>query len=210
MWLKNMVYIKQISETSVTIEALYALSKDAYRIWSEHGLDEPWMHRTIGEFKEAISDTMVFMALDAENHELLGMHCFRGNLKKKCAYGLYLAVSPKVLKQGVATKMIAYTSEYLLNAGFTHLIGGTTIGADWSVCWHLKNGYNLIGFKRAKSGCLDSYVFRKQLLLFDISTWSGMMIAIRHPRYSLYSSKLFCRCRFWYKHKTETLRASFR
>ena len=208
--MKKIVVIKSIRDTSVTIEALYALSNDAYKIWSEQGLDEPWMHRTIEEFKEAISDAMVFVALDAENHELLGMHCFRGNQKKKRAYGLYLAVSPKVLKQGVATQMIAYVSEYLLNAGFTHLIGSTAIGANWSVRWHLKNGYNLIGFKRAKSGSLDGYVFRKQLLLIDFSTWSGMMIAIRHPRYSLYSSKLFCRCRFWYKHKTETIRASLR
>ena len=205
-----MVYIKPIRETSVTIESLYALSNDAYRIWSEHGLDEPWMHRTLEEFKEAISDAMVFVALDADNHELLGFHCFRGNLKKKRAYGLYLAVSPKAFRRGVATQMLAYVSEYLLNAGFTHLIGSTTVGADWSVRWHLKNGYNLIGFRRAKSGCLDSYVFRKQLLLLDFSTWSGLMTAIQHPRYSLYSSKLFCRCRFWYKHIIETVRASLR
>ena len=177
-----MVVVSLFQETSVTIEALYALSNAAYKMWSDHGLDEPWMHRSIGEFQEALSDAMVFVALDAGSHELLGMHCFRGNLHKKRARGLYLAVSPKAFNQGVATQLLAYASEYLLHAGFTHLIGSTATGASWSVRWHLKVGYRLIGFRRAKSGCLDSYVFRKQLL--------------RHP---LYSSQLFCRCLFCYR-----------
>jgi ribosomal protein S18 acetylase RimI-like enzyme len=197
-----MVYLKPIRETSVTVEALYALCNDAYRLWSDHGIDEPWMHRTIEEFKEAISDTMVFVALDADSEELLGMHCFRGNLKKRRAYGSYLAVSPKAFRRGVATRLITDTSENLRNAGFSHLIISTTVGAEWAVRCHLKNGFKLIGFRRAKSYNIDSYVFRKQIVPFT------MLTAICHPVFSLYYNAAFCRCRYCYKYIVSIIRTS--
>lgn len=196
-----MTIIKQIHETAVTKEALYALANKAFSMWSDYHLEEKWMYRTIEEFKKAIENAMIFVALDADSEELLGMHCFRVNMKKKRAYSFYLAVLPKVHRQGIATKMIAYESEVLRRIGMTHIKSSTTTDANWSVQCHLKNGYKLIGFKKSDSDGHKSFIFRKQLEPVMLNTWSGVLAAIRHPIYSLYNSAFFCHCRFLYDYK---------
>lgn len=198
-----MTIIKQIHETAVTKEALYALANKAFSMWSDHHLEEKWMYRTIEEFKKAIESAMIFVALDADSEELLGMHCFRVNMKKKRAYSFYLAVLPKVHRQGIATKMIAYESEVLRRIGITHIKSSTTTDADWSVHWHLKNGYKLTGFKKSDTYGHKSFIFRKQLEPVMLNTWSGVLAAIRHPIYSLYSFAFFCHCRFLYDYKRQ-------
>lgn len=178
-----------ISKTTVTAEALFELAAAAFSMWREHGLEEPWMKRSLEEFKEAIASSEIVVATDTDSMALLGMHCLRLNTKKKRAYGTYLAVSPKVQRLGIASQMMAYETEWLRKAGITHLLGNTAADAFWAVEWHRKNGYKLIGFKRADANNLNSYVYRKQL-----AAWS------------LYSIGVFCRCRYYYTRLLSVLR----
>ena len=67
---------------------------------------------------------------------------------------------------------------------------------------NLKNGFKLIGFRRAKSYNIDSYVFRKQIVPFT------MLTAICHPVFSLYYNAAFCRCRYCYKYIVSIIRTS--
>ena len=61
--------------------------------------------------------------------------------------------------------------------GFRYLLCTTAVNADWSVRWHLKNGYHIIGYKHALGNNHATYLFRKQL--------------VPSP---LWDSALFCRC----------------
>lgn len=178
-----------ISKTTVTAEALFELAAAAFSMWREHGLEEPWMKRSLEEFKEAIASSEIVVATDTDSMVLLGMHCLRLNTKKKRAYGTYLAVSPKAQRLGIASQMMAYEKEWLRSVGITHLMGNTAADAFWAVEWHRKNGYKLIGFKRADANNLNSYVFRKQLVVW-----------------SLYSIGAFCRCRYFYTKLLSVLR----
>ncbi len=56
----------------VTDEALYALNEESHGMWSEQGMDAPWMHLSFPEFQQAIRGVVMFVALDAETGELLG------------------------------------------------------------------------------------------------------------------------------------------
>ncbi len=174
-----MIVVKSRRETSVSSEALFALVNDAYSVWSERGLDAQWMHRTLEEFKKATSGTMIFVALDAISDELLGMHCYTSNWKKRCAYGFYLAVSPKAGRRGIASQMLTCEEDFMRCEGFTHLEGLTATSAEWSVRWHLRNGYQIIGYRRSPNDNFANYVFRKQLV----------------PSV-LWDSAFYCRCRY--------------
>ena len=43
------------------------------------------------------------------------------------------------------------------------MVGNTAIPATWSVQWHLKNGYHIVGYSRNERNNYASYVFRKQI-----------------------------------------------
>ena len=70
------IIIKNRKKTDVTDEALYALDKESHRMWAEQDMEAPWMQLSFEEFQKAISRVPMFVALDAETGELLGMHSF--------------------------------------------------------------------------------------------------------------------------------------
>ena len=50
----------------MTDEALYVLNKESHGMWTEQGLDAPWMHLTFPEFQQAIRGVPMFGA-DGQN-----------------------------------------------------------------------------------------------------------------------------------------------
>lgn len=157
------IIIKNRKQTDLTDEALYALDDESHRIWAEKGLDAPWMHRSFTEFQRIIHSVTVFVAQDAETGDLLGMHCFRAYQRKGWCYGFLLAVTSSVQREGIASKMLAYEVERIRQSGYRYIREVTATTADWSVRWHLKNGYRIIGYYRVPNNNFANYVFRKQL-----------------------------------------------
>ena len=180
----------------MTDEALYALDEESHRIWAENGLDAPWMHRSFAEFQRIIHSVAVFVALDAETGELLGMHCFRTFRRKGCCYGFLLAVTTSVQREGIASKMLAYEVERIRQSGYRYIREVTATTADWSIRWHKKNGFRIIGYYHSPNDNFANYVFRKQLIPISLSSPSGIAFVLRHPVYALHSNAAFCCLRF--------------
>ena len=147
----------------MTDEALYALNKESHGMWTEQGLDAPWMHLTFPEFQQAIRGIPMFVALDAETGELLGMHSFRTHRKEGWCYGYRLAIASSARREGIASRMLTYEAERIRQAGYRYLRGVTGTTAEWSVRWHLRNGYRIIGYYHSPNNNFTNYVFRKQL-----------------------------------------------
>ena len=147
----------------MTDEAQYALNKESHGMWTEQGLDAPWMHLTFPEFQQAIRGIPMFVALDAETGELLGMHSFRTHRKEGWCYGYRLAIASSARREGIASRMLVYEAERIRQAGYRYLRGVTGTTAEWSVRWHLKNGYRIVGYYRVPNSNFTNYVFRKQL-----------------------------------------------
>ena len=147
----------------MTDEALYALNKESHGMWTEQGLDAPWMHLTFPEFQQAIRGVPMFVALDAETGELLGMHSFRTHRKEGWCYGYRLAIASSARREGIASRMLTYEAERIRQAGYRYLRGVTGTTAEWSVRWHLRNGYRIIGYYHSPNNNFTNYVFRKQL-----------------------------------------------
>ena len=135
--------IKKRKDTDVTDEALYALNNEAYMMWSEQGMEAPWLHRSLAEFQRIIHSVTMFVALDAETGELLGMHSFRSYRRQGWCYGFLLAVASSARCEGIASQMFTYETEYFRRSGFSYIKEVTATTADWSIRWHLKNGFRI-------------------------------------------------------------------
>ena len=165
-------------------------------MWAEHRLDAPWMHLSFEKFQRAIRGVAMFLALDAETRELLGMYCFRAHRREGWCYGFRLVIAQSAQHEGIASRMLAYVAERIRQAGYRYLKSVTATTAEWSVCWHLKNGYRIIGYYHAPDDNFANYVFRKQLIPISFSSPSAIAFILRHPVYALYSCSFFCRLRF--------------
>ena len=163
-------------EADVSDEALYAFWQQSFRQWIDYGIDEPSLHQTLDHYKKAIHDAIVFVALDKETGELLGTHTFQPKRKKNYVYGCYLAVSPDAKRTGIATKMFQFEVEYLRKDGYEYIKENTSSAAVWSVNWHLKNGFHIIGYCKSPDKPHSTYIFRKQLQPSFI--WSGVFAPI--------------------------------
>ena len=155
------IVIKTLKEAEVSVEELYELRIAAFVQWSDAGLN---IFKTpVEQFRRYIKDKMVFVAQDEATGELLAMRTLALYAQKGRAAESNLSVAPKAKRQGIATKLINYEVEWLQKEGYRYTTCSTAIPAVWSVQWHLKNGYHIVGYSRNERNNYASYVFRKQI-----------------------------------------------
>ena len=150
-------------EAGISDEAVYALFQQAFSQWTDNGIDEPFLHLTLEDFKKVIHDAIVIVATDTDTGELLATHTFQKKRKQNYVHGCFLSVSPRVKHTSIATKMLKFETEFFREAGYEYLRGFTAVSAVWSVKWHKKNGYRVIGYFRPYGSNQYNYIFRKQL-----------------------------------------------
>ncbi len=144
------------------VEALYSLFRASFQQWRDHGIDSAFVHYTLEEFRKVIERSVVYVVLDVESGELLGMHCFT-KYRSRYVFDYFLAVAPQMQGQGVATQLLQEEVVFLQQRGYRFMKCTTSAAAPWSVQWHLKNGYYVVGYSRSERNNYASYVFRKQI-----------------------------------------------
>ena len=157
------IVIKTNKVAEVSVEELYRLFKAAYQKWTDSGIYTPAKDTTLERFTQDISRMAIFVALDADTNELLGMHVLRLNKRKGRADGANLAVSPKAQHEGIASRMLQAEAQRQRQEGYRYMVGRTAIPATWSVKWRLRNGYYIVGYSRSVRNNYASYIFRKQI-----------------------------------------------
>ena len=158
------IVINTTEEKPVPVEELYNLRKASYQQWLDEGLTSPGVYEvTLKGFSQYLSDKVVFVAHDAVTGELLGMHNLKLNKRKGSAWGANLAIAPQVKHEGLASRMLQEEIRRLRQEGYRYFQGSTGIPAVWSVRWHLKNGYRIVGYSRGSGKNYPSYTFRKQI-----------------------------------------------
>ena len=161
--MRRKITIKTNKEAEVSVEELYELEQAAFQQWTDAGLYTPVSNTSVVRLQRYIADKAVFIAQDEATGELLGMHTLKLNKRKGRADGANLAVSPKVQHEGIASRMLEAEAQRLRKNGYRYMVGSTAIPATWSVRWHLKNGYYIVGYSRSENRNYASYVFRKQI-----------------------------------------------
>lgn len=168
------IKISTREEAGVSVEAVYSLFREAFRQWTDHGLNARSLLLTLEEFNTIAHNGIVLVAVDTETCELLGTRILLP--RKKYIYECLLSVSPKVKHRGIATRILQYEEKLVRKAGYDYLLCRTAVNAFWSVNWHRKMGYRIIGYKRSPGRNYATYVYRKQLTpsLF----WSGPLAPV--------------------------------
>ena len=157
------IIIKTNKEAEVSVEELYKLEQVAFQQWTDAGLYTQISNTSVERLQLYIADKAVFIAQDEATGDLLGMHTLKLNKRKGRANGANLAVSPKAQHEGIASRMLEAEAQRLRKAGYRYMVGNTGIPATWSVKWHLKNGYHIVGYSRSERNNYASYIFRKQI-----------------------------------------------
>ena len=157
------IVIKTNKEAEVSVEELYELRKAAFQQYTDKGLYTAVVNTMLEQFQQQIADKAVFIAQDEATGELMGMHTLKLNKRKGRANGANLAVSPKAQHEGIATRMLEVEAQRLCKVGYRYIVENTAIPATWSVQWHLKNGYRIVGYSRSEKRNYPIYTFRKQI-----------------------------------------------
>ena len=165
MVIQRDIVIKTNNEAGVPAEALYELAIAAYQQWGDNGLATFEECLSIETFRKVVSRNLVFVAQDATTGELLAMRTLILNKKKQCALEGNFSVAPNAKRQGVGSKLFEVEQLYLREKGYRYVTCSTAIPATWSVRWHLKNGYRIVGYSRSERHNYASYVFRKQIAI---------------------------------------------
>lgn len=155
-------------------EVLHALVQESYRQWIDAGIQASWLNRSFDEFRVLLRNAVVFLAINTDDNKVIGMHCYYCFPEKHYARGFYLCINPEMKHQGIATRMLQYEKEQMLARGYEYLRCVTEVPASWSISWHLKNGYHIVGYRKSMMPYNDIYSFRLQLALFSWqrpSTW---------------------------------------
>ena len=147
----------------MSAEDLYELRNAAFQQWADVGLYTLVSQTSIERFRQYLLDKTVFVAQDDATGELLAMHTLRLNRRKGRVDGANLAVIPNVKREGIASRMLEEEVQTLRKVGYRYIVENTAIPATWSVQWHLKNGYYIVGYSRSEKHNYASYVFRKQI-----------------------------------------------
>ena len=183
----NDIVIKRFGDTAFSSEDVHRLVDEAWQRWFDAGLDSVWFHTSEERFARTMKSRVVFVAVDSETGELLGCHFLRPDRQRHCLFGSYLAVAPKAQGRGIATRLLEHEATLAAEHGYTYVQESTATTATWSIRWHQKNGYRIIGYQRRPQDNHPLYVFRRQLL----------PPSLRRPLYSFYSLPLFCRLHFF-------------
>ena len=170
------ILIATREELGVSDNALFELYNVSFDMWRKHGLEADWLHLTQDSFKRQLHKKMIFVAIDKSKGEIIGMHALKSIPKSKGLAGSFLAVLPSVQRYGIATCILEYEMAYARNKNHTHLREYTAVNADWSVKWHLKNGYRIIGYNRSEKDNYASYLFHLQLV--PSLLWSGPLAPV--------------------------------
>ena len=161
--MKRKIIIKTYKEAEVSVEELYEIRREAFQQWKDIGLDAWEADIPINEFNQLLTRTETFVAQDEMTGELLAMRTLILHKKKGYALEGNFSVSPKAKRQGVGSKLFEVEQQRLREKGYRYVTCTTAIPATWSVKWHLKNGYHIVGYSRSERNNYASYIFRKQI-----------------------------------------------
>jgi GNAT superfamily N-acetyltransferase len=157
------IIIRTNKLAGVSAEELYELEKSAFQQWTDAKLYTPIAYTPLQQFQRYLADKTIFVAQDAATGELLAMRTLTLNKKSGRAAESNLSVAPKAKRQGIATRLIDAEVKWLRKRGYRFTTCTTAIPASWSVRWHLKTGYHIVGYSRSEHNNYASYVFRKQI-----------------------------------------------
>ena len=182
-------------------EELTKLFHEAFQERLDQGLHFTCSYFTPEDLERRSANNVVLVATDKDTGALAGTAFVEIVNDEKGTWGYLsnMAISPKIKRCGIGSKLEQRRIEIAKANGCKYVISDTAKGADSSVAWHKKNGFKLFALDSFSSTNYYSYVFRK-LLVPHSSLWDSLYCRVHY----LFSA-LRCRMRFRADGKTTKL-----
>ena len=158
--------ICRLQNSGFTHNDVVELIKASFVQWQERGLESSLLKLTPDSFAEKTANDIVLVAIDENNNTLLGTTSFsilKDRQGKQYAYNKYSAVISTTKQKGIGSSLLQCEKRIAINEGCCYIISDTCEHAKWSVKWHEKNGFRIIGETSFNNNDYYSYVFRLQL-----------------------------------------------
>ena len=157
------IIVSTLANSSCSIQDVFDLVHTSFQQWLENGLNSAVANYSLDDYVKKTKDCVVIVAVDRQGI-LLGTHTLDFMEKSKCCFGKYLAVAPFAKRKGVGKMLLDKECELASSHGCNYILEDTAEKAYWSVKWHLKNGYKIVGYRSFSTNDYYSYLFRKQLV----------------------------------------------
>ena len=155
------------------------LIKESFQLWQENGLGSILLRFTPTEFAERAADGSILVAIDESDDTLCGTTTFslyKNKLGELYAYNKFSAVKSNANQKGIGSRLLECEKRMAKKKGCAYILSNTSALAEWSVKWHKKNGFKIVGLYSTITSDYYSYLFRYQL---------------KSP--SIWNSTLFCK-----------------
>lgn len=175
----------------ISWEDLTELFHEAFQERLDQGLHFSCSYFTTEELKRQSANNIVLVAIDRSTNVLAGtvsIEIHHNDGKNTWAYHYNLAVKPAYKKNGIASQLFSRFQQIVKSRGCKYIKSDTAVGAESSIKWHLKNGFEIVGLKSWSSTNYYSYVFRKQLTCHPL--WSNSLFCKIHYRLSSIKCRL--------------------
>lgn len=168
-----------LQDSRFTHADVVELIKASFAQWQEKGLESSLLKLTPESFAKRTANDTVLVAIDNTNDTLLGTTSFaiyEDKQGKRYAYNKYSAVVNTTKQKGIGSSLLEFEKQMAVNEGCCYILSDTCVHAKWSVKWHKKNGFRIIGLKSFNFNDYYSFIFRLQL-----------------EKSSLWSSPIYCK-----------------
>lgn len=158
--MKQLVKSFYCTDDAIQWECLSSLLRDAFKERTEQGLLFSCRDFSSEDLKKHCGNSYIFISQSMDNKHcgmcVLTIGNNHGHMK-------YVAISPDCKHNGVASTLFLALIDKAYELGLSYVTSTTACGAQSSILWHKKMGFNIIRIGSDRITNYYSYIFRKQL-----------------------------------------------
>lgn len=157
------IIICPLEKSPFTHSDVVELIKNAFVQWLDSGLSSSLSKLDEPLFIIKTKDATILVAFD---DKLLGTTTFsisKDRTNRLYAYNKFSAINPKTKGNGLGSLLLQEEIKRVKELGCKYIISDTSVHASWSINWHKKNGFQIIGLDSFSTNDYFSYIFRLSL-----------------------------------------------
>lgn len=157
--------IKERESAGVSYQQVVDLLHESFRERLDAGLHYSASSLTVESLIERTKHGYIYVAFSDEG-VMVGVSVLNIKYHRNTKFGYfeYCAVKDGYKHCGIGTALLNYRKEVAISEGCEYILSDTSIKAESAIKYHLRNGFEIVGYESFRSTNYWSYVFRMQLL----------------------------------------------
>lgn len=166
--------VKELGESSYSHSDVLHLIHASFAQWEEKSIHSALLDYTIEHFKNKTNNATILIVEDSVNNLLIGtgtLYIKNDEFGRAYCFFSFLAIHPDYKGKGIASLLLKEVERIAKLYMCSYIKSDTSIHAKWSIKWHKKNGFRIVGLDSFPTNKYYSYCFRKELTAY--SAWDN-------------------------------------